>query len=171
MSFKKTIREKDKRRKIVDFSRGCFGVTDEKERKDRGLIECFGIKLALLVLLLLTITPPYTYAGDLSFVGQLRERFEILDGMNKKTYGDSSIDSKGNEKGDSNDNLLVHRLMAGFVYKQSPKITWRLIGYDARVWGWSLEAVPQTFRLFMIRQKVEIRRYHELLIICGAFVT
>ncbi len=33
------------------------------------------------------------------------------------------------------------------------------------------EAVPQTFRLFMIRQKVEIRRYHELLIICGAFVT
>ncbi len=112
----------------MDFKRG-------KHRDNAGHL---GVKLAVLLLLFLSIAP-YANAAKLNFVGELRERFEILDGMNKKAYGDSSLDAKGNEKGRSYDNLLVHRLMAGFVYEQSPRITWRLIGYDARVWGWSLD--------------------------------
>lgn len=74
------------------------------------------------------------YAGDLFVVGEIKERFETLDGMNKKVYGDAE-----SLKGDSDDRLLVSRLNFGFIYNQSPDVTWKAIGYYADVFGWSLE--------------------------------
>jgi len=72
--------------------------------------------------------------GKLFVVGGIRERFETLNGMNKKAYGDAN-----SLIGDPNDTLLVSRLKLGMIYKQSPDITWKAIGYYASVYGWSLE--------------------------------
>jgi len=72
-------------------------------------------------------------AGDIDVVGGIRERFETLDGMNKKKYGDNP------SLGKSDDRVLVSRLKLGMVYKQSPDVTWKVIGYYSSVYGWSLE--------------------------------
>lgn len=72
-------------------------------------------------------------AGELSLIGEVRERFETLDGMNKKKYGDNPSIGK------SDDRLLVSRLNFGFEYKQNPDIRYRVVGYYADVFGWSLE--------------------------------
>jgi len=77
-------------------------------------------------------------AGELVFDGQINERFEALDGMNKKAYGDLSIDTKEKISGDSDDRLLLQRVLAGFVYREDEHVSWQLHMYDARVWGWSL---------------------------------
>lgn len=71
--------------------------------------------------------------SKLSIIGSIRERFETLDGMNKKKYGDNpSI-------GDSNDRLLVSRINLGFEYIQSKDVTWKAVGYYADVFGWSFD--------------------------------
>ena len=72
-------------------------------------------------------------AGELSLVGEVRERFETLDGMNKKAYGDNP------RFGQSDDKLLVSRINLGFIYKQNADITWKAVGYYADVFGWSLD--------------------------------
>jgi len=73
------------------------------------------------------------YAGELSIVGEVRERFETLDGMNKKAYGDDP-----SLLGHPDDRLLVSRLKLGFVYQYSPEIKVTAVGYYASVYGWSL---------------------------------
>ena len=74
------------------------------------------------------------HAGDLSIVGELKERFEMLDGMNKKAYGnDPSL------IGRPDDRLLVSRLKLGFVYQYSLNIKVTAVGYYASVYGWSLD--------------------------------
>ncbi len=78
-------------------------------------------------------------AGGLTFDGQVRERFEYFDGLNKKAYGNHSIDAKGKKRGESDDRLLVQRIIVGFTYNQSRRITYSLHMYDARVRGWSLD--------------------------------
>jgi len=88
---------------------------------------------------LLLLTAHISMAGTLTFDGEIRERFETLDGMNKKAYGDSSIDAKGIVRGKSDDRLLLQRIIAGFTYRQKKNITYNLHMYDARVWGWSLD--------------------------------
>ena len=92
-----------------------------------------------LVLIILCLTVITVKAGEISFDGEIRERFETLDGMNKKTYGDHSIDAKGKIEGGSDDRLLLQRIIAGFTYRRNEHITYHLHLYDARVWGWSLE--------------------------------
>jgi hypothetical protein len=71
-------------------------------------------------------------AGDLSIIGEVKERFETLDGMNKKAYGNVGALA---EKSD--DNLLVSRLQLGMIYKQSPDVTWKAQAYYSSVSGWS----------------------------------
>ncbi len=93
---------------------------------------------ALAFFSLLWYTLP-VYGRQLSFDGQVRERFEYFNGLNKRAYGNHSIDAKGKKRGESDDRLLVQRIIAGFTYKQSPRITYSLHMYDARVWGWSLD--------------------------------
>jgi hypothetical protein len=77
------------------------------------------------------------FADKLSFDGEIRERFEIWEGLNKKAYGDQSLNFKGKRTGQSNDTLLLQRLIWGLTY-QSKRITAKIHLYDARVWGWSL---------------------------------
>jgi len=98
-----------------------------------------GLFLAALFFIALGTMVEAVRAGELSFDGQVRERFETLDGLNKKAYGNHSIDATGKTKGDSDDRLLLQRIIAGFTYKQNEHISYHLHMYDARVWGWSLD--------------------------------
>ena len=75
----------------------------------------------LILLLMLSPVKSLT-AGEFIFDGQIRERFETLNGMNKLAYGDNSIDAKGKVVGDSDDRLLLQRIIAGFSYKQNGRI-------------------------------------------------
>ncbi len=95
--------------------------------------------LLLLTFLTLLLIAQAALAGTLLFKVEIRERFETLDGMNKKTYGNSSLDPNGNVKGESDDRLLVQRIIAGFSYEQGGNIRCSIRMYDARVWGWSLD--------------------------------
>ena len=97
------------------------------------------LNIVKTVLGLLLLTAHVAMAGTLTFDGEIRERFETLDGMNKKAYGDSSIDAKGTVRGESDDRLLLQRIIAGFTHRQKKNITYHLHMYDARVWGWSLD--------------------------------
>ncbi|AKF25057.1 hypothetical protein YH65_06360 [Sulfurovum lithotrophicum] len=74
------------------------------------------------------------HAGDFTFVGDIRERFETLDGMNKKAYG-----TEASLIGSPYDTLLVSRIQLGFVYRLSPNIKFTAEGYYASVYGWSLD--------------------------------
>lgn len=85
----------------------------------------------------LFLIQPVILAEQLSFDGELRERFEIWDGLNKKTYGDQSLDSNGKPVGKSNDRLWLQRLIFGLSY-ESKRVSAKIHLYDARVWGWSL---------------------------------
>jgi len=89
-------------------------------------------KVLKLSLLLSVLTP--LYASSLSLNAGVRERFESLDGMNKKAYGDDA-----SLIGRPDDTLLVSRLKLGFIYKQTPNIIYTAIGYFASVYGWSLD--------------------------------
>ena len=85
------------------------------------------------ILLLLLYLQSIAFADKLSIIGGIRERFEVLDGMNKKAYGnDASLTGK------PDDTLLVSRLELGFVYKQTPDVVYTVLGYYAGVYGWSL---------------------------------
>ena len=97
-----------------------------------------GFFLTGLVLFLLVSLSKSLKAGEFILDGQIRERFETLNGMNKLAYGDNSVDAKGKVVGDSDDRLLLQRIIAGFSYKQNERISYHLHMYDARVWGWSL---------------------------------
>lgn len=95
-----------------------------------------GFKNIVSILLLCFIQT--IFAEQLSFDFKIRERFEIWDGLNKKAYGDQSINAKGKKQGESNDHLWLQQLIFGFTYQSSRMIA-KLHFYDARVWGWSLD--------------------------------
>ena len=76
-------------------------------------------------------------AGDLFLEATIRERFETLDGMNKKEYGDT--EKLVSAQGKSDDKLLVNRVNLGLIYKPTSDITFKAIGYYADVFGWSLD--------------------------------
>jgi hypothetical protein len=84
---------------------------------------------------MILIQPVFAY--QLSFDGELREQFQIWEGLNKKTYGDQSLNPKGKKTGNSNDRLWLQRFIFGFSYQSKP-VTAKIHLYDARVWGWSL---------------------------------
>ncbi len=73
------------------------------------------------------------YADNISVIGGFKERFESLDGMNKKAYGNNS-----SLIGAPDDSLLVSRLKLGAVYRYSPDVLYTVLGYYASVYGWSL---------------------------------
>ncbi len=97
----------------------------------------FKIIICLLSGLLIFTAYP-SFAGHYSFDGEVRTRFESLDGLNAKAYGDSSLNYKGQRTGKSHDNRMLSRIIAGITYSKNKKITYRLHMYDGRVWGWSL---------------------------------
>jgi len=88
--------------------------------------------------LIATSLMPSALAEKLSIDGEIRERFEIWDGLNKKAYGEQSLNFKGKKTGNANDHLWLQRFIFGLTY-QSKWVTAKIHLYDARVWGWSLE--------------------------------
>ncbi|RRS30160.1 MAG: hypothetical protein P794_08060 [Epsilonproteobacteria bacterium (ex Lamellibrachia satsuma)] len=72
-------------------------------------------------------------AKDFSLIGDIRERFETLDGMNKKLYGDAA-----SLIGEPDDRLIVSRIQLGFNYRFSSTAKLKVLGYYASVYGWSL---------------------------------
>ena len=76
-------------------------------------------------------------AGRWHTLASVRERLQINDGLNKKAYGNESIDAKGRKVGESDDRMLMQRIMAGGLY-ETPDIDYELLLYDARVWGSSI---------------------------------
>jgi hypothetical protein len=69
---------------------------------------------------------------------QLRERFEIWNGYNKKAYGDDSIDPGGKERGSSSDTALIQRIIFG-IGGENRYLAWKAYLYDSRSWGTSLD--------------------------------
>lgn len=69
---------------------------------------------------------------------QVRERFEIWSGYNKKAYGDHSINPKGQKQGDSDDTSVIQRVIMG-LGGEGEKFAWKAYLYDSRSWGTSLE--------------------------------
>ncbi len=88
---------------------------------------------------LIIFTSGISCAKNFSFDGKIRTRFEDLNGLNTKAYGNSSINAKGKIEGKSNDDVMLSRIIAGFTYSQNKKITYRLHAYDGYAWGWSLD--------------------------------
>ncbi|WP_353663148.1 alginate export family protein [Hydrogenimonas sp. SS33] len=76
-------------------------------------------------------------AGSWHPEGYIRERLEVFDGLNKKAYGDASIDAKGRKVGKSDDTMLLQRILAGGRY-ETGDVDYALILYDARVWNASI---------------------------------
>ena len=103
------------------------------------VMEIRRLDIITVVMVLLLLAVRVSTAEMITFDGEIRERFETLDGMNKKAYGDNSINYKGIVKGESDDKLLLQRIIAGFTYKKNKNITYHIHLYDARVWGWSLD--------------------------------
>ena len=95
--------------------------------------------LYVLTAILLFIMQSLSGASSLFFDCQLRERLDIMSGINRKAYGDHSIDAKGKAYGDSDDKVLLQRIIAGFTYHLNEKVVFSFHLYDARAWGWSLD--------------------------------
>ena len=103
-------------------------------------------KVLNLSILLLLLTP--LYASSLSLDAGVRERFESLNVMNKKAYGDDA-----SLIGHADDSHPVSRLKLGFIYKQTPDIIYTVVGYFAS--GnmqkiWSLKLFMPTLMLVLL---------------------
>ena len=77
--------------------------------------------------------------NKLVFEAQYRGRYDIYDGVNKFSYGDDSIDAKGNVRGESDDRIYLQRIIAGLTYKPSENWELKFSMHDSRAWGSSLD--------------------------------
>ncbi len=69
---------------------------------------------------------------------QIRDRFEIWNGYNKKAYGNESINPSGKKQGDSDDKFILQRAIFGFSW-EGESWGWCIDMYDSRAWGTSLK--------------------------------
>ena len=81
---------------------------------------------------------PVEAASNISAGVEVRERFETWDGYNKKAYGDNSINPKGTEQGESDDDFILQRAVFG-LSGDYDRFAWRAYLYDSRSWGTSLQ--------------------------------
>lgn len=81
----------------------------------------------------------------LEFEADIRERFEIWNGMNMLNYGDGNPSKIGR----LNDKILFQRVILGFAYKYNDKILMVVRMQDSRAPGWSLRNAlePDAFRI------------------------
>ncbi len=103
--------------------------------------------LACSVILILMMVPSFAQQDSARFDVDLsvRYRFEAWDGMNARNYGDNSTAAIG----DLNDNILYQRIIAGFTYRPTGRITIAAHLQDSRAFGWSLRnsRYPELFRV------------------------
>jgi hypothetical protein len=86
-----------------------------------------------------TTTPVVEEKENLIFDGYYRGRLDTYNGVNKLTYGDAAIDSKGNVRGKADDTIYLHQIVAGFTYTPAPDWEIKAYMYDSRSWWSSLQ--------------------------------
>lgn len=85
--------------------------------------------------------PPIKEESDkFNFNFQYRGRFDIYNGVNKLTYGDDTMDAKGNILGESDDTIYLQQIIAAIGYKPNDDWALKASMYDARSCGSSLDA-------------------------------
>jgi hypothetical protein len=67
-----------------------------------------------------------------SFDGELRLRYEMMDGFNDKAYGDTVT------IGESHDGFLLSRVRLGMTYTHNPQVIFKVSMQDSRAFDWSL---------------------------------
>ena len=85
-------------------------------------IGLMAVILSCLMIVSSGVVSGVSSAVNFSFDGEIRTRFESLNGLNAKAYGDSSVNYKGKIQGESNDNRMLSRVIAGFTYSWNKKI-------------------------------------------------
>lgn len=90
------------------------------------------------VLVWITAGQLLAFDPNLVFDGQYRGRMDIYNGVNKSAYGNASIDSKGNSRGEPDDSIYLQQIIAGVNYSPSALWEYKLYMYDSRSWGSSL---------------------------------
>lgn len=78
----------------------------------------------------------------------IRERFELWNGMNAKNYGDNSSTAVGSLE----DKMLLQRIIAGFVLHPTSSIDISAHLQDSRAFGWSLRDTKYP-NLFKVKAK------------------
>lgn len=90
------------------------------------------------VLVWITAGQLLAFDPNLVFDGQYRGRMDIYNGVNKSAYGNASIDSKGNSRGEPDDSIYLQQIIAGVSYIPSELWEYKLYMVDSRSWGSSL---------------------------------
>ena len=93
--------------------------------------------------------------SKIEFDANIRERFELWDGMNAKNYGDDSSKAIGS----LDDKILYQRLIAGFVFHPDKSVNLSAHLQDSRAFGWSLRNSKEP-DAFKIRAKNTERPYY-----------
>ena len=98
---------------------------------------CFLAALFCLLSFLLLVHSTAAASSDIAAGLKVRERFETWNGYNKKAYGDNSINPKGVQQGNSDDDFILQRVIFG-IGGESDRFAWRAYLYDSRSWNTSL---------------------------------
>lgn len=103
------------------------------------------IRVCIILLIILSGNSPVNAENGFSFQFELRERFEVWNGMNEKNYGDNSV----NAVGDIYDNFLLQRIVTGITFKFSDNLMVSAHLQDSRAFGWSLRQseYPDLFKV------------------------
>ncbi len=99
----------------------------------------------LTVLMLFFSSEAISGKSKITFDLQVRYRMELWNGMNAKNYGDDGQDGIGR----LNDKLLYQRIISGFTWNTSEKLTLAAHLQDSRAFGWSLRnsQYPDLFKI------------------------
>jgi len=85
---------------------------------------CFLATLFCLLSFLLLVHSTAAASSDIATGLKVRERFEKWNGYNKKAYGDNSINPKGVQQGNSDDDFILQRVIFG-IGGESDSFSWR----------------------------------------------
>ncbi len=112
-----------------------FSMVYQISQKWHSMFNLYRIKpLFLGGLFLSMIITPQALAGEkqdkLSFDGDVRLRYEIMDGFNAKAYGDTVT------SGESHDGFVLSRIRLGMTYNYNPNILFKISMQDARAFDW-----------------------------------
>jgi hypothetical protein len=111
----------------------------------------------LTVLLLFFSLKAISGKSKINFDLQFRYRVESWKGMNAKNYGDDSM----NGIGGLDDKLLYQRIITGFTWYTSEKLTFAAHLQDSRALGWSLRNSKYP-DLFKVRKKGTLEPYYTM---------
>jgi len=98
---------------------------------------CFLTALFSLLSLPLLIPCPAAASANITAGLEVRERLETWNGYNKKAYGDDSINPKGVQQGNPDDDFILQRVIFG-IGGENDRFAWRAYLYDSRAWNTSL---------------------------------